>query len=93
MTPIEFIKERGWERSIELVEGCPDHCNFIVKCGYLVNETERSVCKIALKKFTDAYKDVYSYGCLETARKVAHKDPFESNPLRGSCYLVGQIEK
>lgn len=57
MTSIEFIEEHGWERSLELVEGCPDHCNFIVNCGYLVNETEWSVCKIALKKYTDAYKD------------------------------------
>ena len=76
MNAIEFVKQRGWERTCELVNECPAEMSHVGKCGFSKVNHKGFVCKRDLKVLVEAWLLVERFGGVFQARATFGKESF-----------------
>lgn len=100
MNAVEFVKECGIERVVELLSECPSNMDYIGKCGFSIYKWDNFVCKKDLKQIIDAFELVEKSGGLKACRKTlkimddinADKNVLIYKPFSEAVNLVEQCQ-
>ena len=102
MTALEFIKKFGWGSSKDVINGWirkdfddSYHISEGVYCNLPFEPTDDcgTISLFELKQYVEAWELVQSYGGVDGARKVAHKDPFDYHNQWGLLKAIAIVEQ